>query len=130
VIRLSARTEVDKEQGLVTLEDIKVPKVSFPAATPKQQQEYLRGARQHAPAGVRTVSLAQLEANLAITQASDKAKGMPVKNDPPRIIMSPRRPSWCGSTASRRSGSRRARRSCGSSEPVRRSAGRTPVRSP
>ena len=88
VIWISARTEVDKEQGLVTLQDIKIPKVSFPAATPTQQQEYLGAARQHAPAGVRTVALAQLEANLAITQAGDKAKGMPVKNDPPRIIMS------------------------------------------
>ena len=60
----------------------------FPAATPAQQQEYLGAARRHAPAGVRTVALAQLEANLAITQAGDKAKGMPVKNDPPRIIVS------------------------------------------
>ncbi len=34
VIWITARTGVDKERGIVTLEDIKIPKVSFPGAPP------------------------------------------------------------------------------------------------
>jgi hypothetical protein len=61
VIWLTARTDVDKERGLVTLHDIKVPRVSFPAS-PGRNQDFLRIARQHVPAGVRTIALDQLEA--------------------------------------------------------------------
>ena len=88
VIWITARTGVDKERGIVTLEDIKIPKVNFPGAPPGSNERYLRAAREHLPAGVRTVSLEQFEANLAVTQATAKTVGLPVKNDPPRIIMS------------------------------------------
>jgi hypothetical protein len=88
VIWITARTDVDKEQGVVTLEDIRISKVNFPEA-PGRNPEFLRIARQHLPGGVRTIPLAQLEANLAITQATVTPKGLPVNNTPPRIIVSP-----------------------------------------
>jgi hypothetical protein len=88
VIWITARTEVDKERGIVSLEDIKIPKVNFPGAPPGAQERYLRVAREHLPGGVRTVPLEQFEANLAVTQAGAKTAGLPIKNDPPRIIVS------------------------------------------
>jgi hypothetical protein len=87
VVWIAARTEVDKAAGLVTLEDIKIPKINFPGTPPAKAQDYLRIARGHAPTGVRTVPLAQLEADLAITRATP-APGVAVSNDPPRIIVS------------------------------------------
>jgi hypothetical protein len=88
VIWISARTDVDKERGLVTLHDIKVPRVSFPAS-PGRNQDFLRIARQHVPAGVRTIALDQLEANLAISRAETaQTAAVPVVNTTPRIIVS------------------------------------------
>ena len=88
VIWITARTEVDKAQGLVTLEDIKVTKASFPGL-PQKTDDLLRLIRQHVPAGVKVLGLAQVEANLAVAQAKQTAKAVPVKNDPPQIIFSP-----------------------------------------
>lgn len=87
VIWITARTEVNKEQGLVTLKDIKIPKVSFPAAPPQKMPEYLQLARQHLPAGVRTMPLVQLEADLEINRAT-QMPAVAVDNNPPRIIVS------------------------------------------
>jgi len=87
VIWITARTEVDKAQGVVSLEDIAIPKVNFPSA-PRKNPDYLRFARQHVPATVRTVSLVELEANLAATRAQSSTAGVAVNNDPPRIIVS------------------------------------------
>src|SRR5262245_35987967 len=87
VIWLTARTEVDKEHGLVDLEEIAIPKVNFPGAPAAAQERYLRAARTHLPAGVKTVPLEQFEANLAAA-GGVQATGQPVKNDPPRIIIS------------------------------------------
>src|SRR5499433_704678 len=89
VIWITARTEVDKEHGLVDLQEIAIPKVNFPGAPAATQERYLRGARTYLPAGVRTVALEQFEANLAAAGVGVKATGQPVKNDPPRIIISP-----------------------------------------
>jgi hypothetical protein len=87
VIWITARTEVDKTQGLVTLEGIRVTKASFPGL-PQQTSDLLRLIRQHVPTGVNVLSLAQLEANLAVVQAKQTTKGFAVKNDPPQIIFS------------------------------------------
>src|SRR5262245_25291896 len=85
VIWITARTEVDKTQGIVSLEDVAIPKVNFPNA-PQKSDAYLAAARKYAPEGVKTVSLEQLEANLAITGAKKTTAAMPVVNDPPKII--------------------------------------------
>src|SRR5215510_13973734 len=57
VIWLTARTEVDKEHGLVDLEEIAIPKVNFPSAPAAAQERYLSVARTHLPAGVKTIPL-------------------------------------------------------------------------
>src|SRR5262249_45581362 len=88
VIWITARTEIDKEHGLVDLEEIAIPKVSFPGAPASAQERYLRGARTYLPTGVKTVPLEQFEASVAAA-GGVKAQGQPVKNDPPRIIVSP-----------------------------------------
>jgi len=87
VIWITARTEVDKSQGLVTLEDLKVTKASFPGL-PQKTDDLLRLVRQHIPAGVKVLGLAQMEANLAVVQAKQTAKAVAVKNDPPQVIFS------------------------------------------
>jgi hypothetical protein len=87
VVWITARTDIDKERGVVVLRDIQIPKVNLPTA-PQRNAEFLRGARQHIPATVQTVPLEQFEANLAIGQAELKTMGTPVVNDPPRIIVS------------------------------------------
>ena len=87
VIWITARTEVDKEHGIVDLDEIAIPKVNFPGAPASAQERYLREAQTHLPAGVRTVPLEQFEANLAAA-GGVQATGQPVKNDPPRIIIS------------------------------------------
>src|SRR5262245_59662112 len=87
VVWITARTDIDKERGMVVLQDIQIPKVNVPAS-PQRNADFLRAARQHIPAGLKTVPLEQFEANLAIGQAEAKTMGMPVANDPPRIIVS------------------------------------------
>ncbi|HYB43215.1 MAG TPA: hypothetical protein VEL75_15655, partial [Candidatus Methylomirabilis sp.] len=88
VIWITARTDVDKERGSVSLEDVKIPKVNFPAATPQKNADFLRVAQTHVPVGVSTLPLDQFEASLAITDAAKKSKAVAVNNDPPRIIVS------------------------------------------
>ena len=85
VIWLSARTEVDKERRLVTLEDLQIAKGNFPTAT----QDYLTVIRQALPSVPHTIALDRLQANLAVTQAERQAQTQPLKNDPPRLFFSP-----------------------------------------
>ncbi|MBY0525786.1 MAG: hypothetical protein K2R98_20505 [Gemmataceae bacterium] len=87
VIWASARTDVDKEHRLVTLDDFKVTKANFPAAADKNNV-YLDLFRKQGPQGTRVVSLDRLEANLAVTRAENKTPTQPVKNEPPQIIVS------------------------------------------
>jgi uncharacterized protein (TIGR03000 family) len=87
VVWLAARTDVDREQRLVTLNDIQVTRVSFPAATDKEAA-YLKAIRTLVPDGARTVSLDRLLANLAVTQAEAKVEKVPLKNDVPRVFFS------------------------------------------
>ena len=86
VIELTARTDIDKAADVATLSALRVTKTTFPGATEKETEGYLatlRGAvtRQSWP-----VSVQALQANLAVTQARSRQKGVEVKNDPPRIL--------------------------------------------
>ena len=85
VIWLSARTEVDKDRRLVTLEECTITKGTFPTAT----QDYLGLLRQTIPPGPHTIALDRLQANLAVTQAEQQAQTQPLKNDPPHLFFSP-----------------------------------------
>src|SRR5262249_9078109 len=84
VIWLSARTEVDKDRRLVTLEDCRISTGTFPTAT----QDYLSLLRQTIQPGPHTIALDRLRANLTVTQAEQKNQKQPFKNDPPRIFFS------------------------------------------
>ena len=89
VIWLTCRTEVDKEKGLVTLEDIKIVKADFPKES-GETPDYGAIVGECMPTGSRTISLARLETNLAVTRAEQRqeAVNVPLKNEPPRIIYS------------------------------------------
>jgi hypothetical protein len=89
IMWITARTEVDKVNGLVRLENLNITKVSFPAA-PQKAADLLRALNQHIPTGVKTVPLVQFEASLAALQVTAKTAVVPVQNDPPLIIFSER----------------------------------------
>ena len=84
---ISARTAVDKVNRMVTLDDLQIVKVRFPA-TPDREPLYLQALRKSVVPKVRLIALDRLEAELAINEASKKFKAVPVKNDPPRIVFS------------------------------------------
>src|SRR5947207_10220308 len=85
VIWLSARTEVDKDRRLVTLEECTITKGTFPTAT----RDYLSLLRQTIPPGPHTIALDRLQANLAVTQAEQQAQTQPLKHGPPHLFCSP-----------------------------------------
>jgi uncharacterized membrane protein YgcG len=89
VIWVAARTEVDKEKVLVTLEAIKIAKTDFPKES-GDGSSYAEIVNQSVPLASRTVSLARLESSLAVTKAEQKqeAVNVPLKNDPPKILFS------------------------------------------
>jgi hypothetical protein len=86
VIGLSARTDIDKEDRMVTLSDLQFTKVSFPHAKDREAL-YVSLLRQHAVPVTREVSLDHLEANLAATASAKQAAAtVAVKNDPPKVL--------------------------------------------
>ncbi len=88
VVWFSARAEVDKTNRLVALDDFTIDRVSFPGE-PERAADYQGILQRHLPQSAQTLSLDRLQAALAITQAqSASLRPQPVKNDPPRIIVS------------------------------------------
>jgi len=87
VFWMKARADVDKAARVVTLNDIVVTRANFPSA-PNLQSSYLTLIRKHVPLVHKTIALDHLEAEYAISEAVKKARAVPVKNDPPRIIYS------------------------------------------
>jgi hypothetical protein len=87
VIWLAARTQVDAQNGVVTLEDLQITKTGFPSAS-AAGPDYLALLRQNIPQGTRTIGLAQLQGNLAAAHAIEKGRKTALKNTPPRIIYS------------------------------------------
>jgi len=85
VVWFTARTDVDREDSLVTLDDFKITKTNFPSL-PDKGQGFLAPLQSQLPAGSKTVSLVRLEANLAVTQAESRVQKLPLKNEPPRIV--------------------------------------------
>jgi hypothetical protein len=84
VVWFQARTEVDKVNRLVTLDQPKVTKVKFPSA-PEKEADLTALLEKKLPGATRTISLDRLEA--ALEENTDAIKGIEVKNDPPRIII-------------------------------------------
>lgn len=88
VVWFTARTDVDKQTRTVTLQDLDITRASFPTQ-PAQQGAYLQALRAAVPQGARTIALDRIEANLAVTAATQGgSSGVRVKNEPPRIIVS------------------------------------------
>jgi len=83
VIWTQARTDVDKEQGLVHLSEVKVVRSSFPAAPKGTDWGAVLDRKLPDDAAV---SLERLQSSLAITAAEKRQKAVPVKNDPPEIL--------------------------------------------
>jgi hypothetical protein len=85
VIWFNARAEVDKINRTVTLDQVELTRVNFPADTSKNA-ELTKLLQTKLPNATKTVSLDRL---LAATQAEEPpVKGVEVKNDPPKIIIS------------------------------------------
>jgi hypothetical protein len=87
VVWMRAKADVDKAARIVTLQEFKITKIKFPTQS-SREGEYLKMISPYLPQGVRTVALDHLEASFAISQAVKQARGVKVKNDPPRIIFS------------------------------------------
>ena len=87
IVWLSARTDVDRENRLVTLNDIRVESAQFPSK-PDRAEEFASAIRQHMPTGGVYLALDRIEASLAVTLAESKHPTVHVRNDVPRIFYS------------------------------------------
>lgn len=87
VLWFSASTEVDKNNRLVTLSDITIARVRFPAA-PDKEAAYLATIQKSVVTKTKLLSLDRLEALLAVMEAEKSAAIVPVKNEPPAIFFS------------------------------------------
>ncbi len=87
VIWFTARTQVDKETQMVTLEELTVSKADFPTV-PDGGAGYLAALQRAFSETPLTIALDRLQAELEVEQAENPRRIVPVRNDPPRIIVS------------------------------------------
>jgi len=87
VLWFTARTEVDKETRMVTLEDLTISKTDFPTA-PDGGATYVAALRQTLAGQPLTIALDRLQAELELERVEEPRRIVEVKNDPPRIIVS------------------------------------------
>jgi hypothetical protein len=86
VMFASARTQVDREAGMVTLADITLTRSNFPTLA-DNGASYREALQQQLAGSVTTISLRRLEATLAAS-GSVNAPRVDVRNMPPEIIVS------------------------------------------
>ena len=84
VVWFQARTEVDKVNRLVTLDQAKLTKVKFPVAQDKEP-ELTALLEKKLPGATKTISLDRLESE--VEADNELVKGVDVKNDPPKVII-------------------------------------------
>ncbi len=90
VVWFTARTEVDKVNREVTLDNFLITKVRFPTAESKET-EYQQIMQQKVPSESRSIALDRLLAELATAETVEQAiQGVQVKNDPPTVIVTTR----------------------------------------
>ena len=89
VVEITARTLVDKVQRTVWFDECQVPSAKFPSA-PEREAAYLEQLRKVIPNAAESMSLDRLEASLAISEETKKARSVPIQNQPPRIIFAQR----------------------------------------
>jgi uncharacterized protein (TIGR03000 family) len=88
VLQISARTEVDKEARMVTLDNFRIVKIDFPAAADRSD-DYAAMVRNVIPENTTLhVSLDRLEGDLAVSRAETRPRKGRLKNDPPRVFYS------------------------------------------
>ncbi|MEM8956051.1 MAG: carbohydrate-binding family V/XII [Verrucomicrobiota bacterium] len=80
----TARTDTDKVNRTVTLNDFQIAKISFPTAT----QDYQSLLAEYLPTTSEVVSLDRLQASLTVSDAESPAKPTKVKNGVPKIFVS------------------------------------------
>jgi hypothetical protein len=85
VVFFQARTDIDKVNRLVTLEDFQLTKVMFPtqAAMQPTYQKIIQG---ELPKAAKTIPLDHLEATYAVSAAVEKGKIQKIDNTPPQFI--------------------------------------------
>lgn len=86
VVWFKARSEVDKVNRQVTLDNFEITAVKFPTMN-ERDEEYKAFLQTRLPVQSKVISLDRLEAALAASGAAQAGtKGVAVNNDPPRII--------------------------------------------
>ena len=86
VLWFTARTEVDKVNRQVTLDDFRITKVKFPTMETKEA-EYQAFLQTKLPKTAKVIALDRLEASLAASDSEQAGvEALPVNNDPPAII--------------------------------------------
>ena len=86
VVWFNARTEVDKINRLVTLDQVAAHESEVSRLLPSKEPELTTLLQQKLPGATKTISLDRLEA--ALEADGEPIKGVEVKNDPPKIIFS------------------------------------------
>jgi len=89
VIETTAKTDVDKLSRVVHFRDVMVTKATFPSA-PDQAAFYQHGFQTMVAGGPSTMSLDRFQAALSVEHALKLGQSLPVKNDAPKIVLTPR----------------------------------------
>ncbi len=87
IVFFTARTEVDKINRLVTLEDFTITSLNFPTH-PAMEDQYRAMLLSLSGQSVKVIPLDHLEAILAVSSDAVQAKAQAVVNDPPQIFYS------------------------------------------
>ena len=86
-IEITAVTDVARVARTVHFRDIRITRAVFPSV-PAEAAAYQRAFQAIVSNGPSTMSLDRLEISLSINGAEQKARAVPVRNDPPRFIFS------------------------------------------
>ncbi len=88
VIWFTARTDVDKVNRLVYLEDLTITRSSFPSA-PQNAAAWIEALHELEPSKrSKAISLDRLEANLGILAAKTEGESRPLNDAPPKVLFS------------------------------------------
>jgi hypothetical protein len=84
VVQFTARADVNKPAGLVSIDQIRITKVDLPTQ-PKDAGQLRTQIESHIPPQI-TARLESLQTSYAVSQKLASLPSVPVKNTPPRII--------------------------------------------
>ena len=87
VIYVSARTLVNKDDRMVTLDRYQIDKAEFPSAQ-QHSDAWVKILQNDASDKTRIIALDRLEANLHIVKVQQAQQRTPIRNTPPQILFS------------------------------------------